>query len=167
MGQTDFCGAGKFAIKRFYASDTLHLTCDTAYLFNKATYGLYKRLYLTSGTQDQKIKALLSSYDYMKTLYENRIAEQDLEYNQLHVRFDSLVSNSQNFIQSASENLTDVKKSITIANENIIVAQRNLELTEKNLKADMITSKKRMLQWGIGGFTLGVVTTAVLILAIN
>lgn len=165
--QTDFCATGKFSIKRFYRNDTLTITCDTAYLFNKSTYNLYKRLYQSSGTQDQKVKALLSSYDYMRTLYENRIAEQDEEYTQLRSRFDSLATTSESFIKTASSGLTEVKNSITIANNNIIAAQSNLKQTEANLKQEIIASRGKMFKWALGGFTIGVATTAIVILALN
>jgi hypothetical protein len=163
FGQNNFCLPGVFAYKRFYKGDTIIIQCDTAYLFNKGTFSLYQRLYRNFGTQDQKVKAILSSYDHMKSLYENRISEQEREYNILLAKFDSLAENSQKFNQASLIRLNAVDASLKVANTNILNAKTDLTNAETRLTQEIGNSRKRLLKWGIGGFSLGVAASLLVV----
>lgn len=127
---TDFCKEALW-YKKYKAGETLTINCDTAYLLNRYTFQYYQKLYKSYRSDDQRVKALTTAYSEMTNLYENRIAQQNEEYNRLRKSFDELSAGSQQLLQKADQRLTSIQTSLASADKNIQNTQQNLALVEQ------------------------------------
>jgi septal ring factor EnvC (AmiA/AmiB activator) len=163
---TEFCKEALW-YKKHKAGDALTITCDTAYLLNRYTFQYYQKLYKAFRSDDQRVKALTTSYSDMTMLYEARIVQQSEEYNRLRKSFDELSESSQQLLQKADQRLTSIQSSLAIADKSIQATQVNLALIEQNLKNEIRQSRKARLRNAATGFAAGVVATALVFVAVE
>jgi cysteinyl-tRNA synthetase len=163
---TEFCKEALW-YKKYKSGDVLTITCDTAYLLNRYTFQYYQNLYKSFRSDDQRMKALTSSYSDMTILYEARIAQQNEEYNRLRKSFDELSEGSQQLLQKADQRLTSIQTSLTTADKNIQATQVNLALIEKNLKDEIRKSRKARLRNAATGFAAGALITGLVFVAVE
>ncbi|MFZ6010500.1 MAG: hypothetical protein ACOYXT_09145 [Bacteroidota bacterium] len=159
----NLCERKQFGVIRFYRNDTIRVTCDTAYVINASTYKLYEQIYNNHRALNTDVRRLAALFDYTKTLYENRIQEQNEEYQALKKQFDDLVGNSQNMIRQTSTQLNDVTTSLTRIDRHVEDAQVKMEEAKKLIKEEMRNSFKQKLKWGVGGLLIGVGCTLAIV----
>jgi septal ring factor EnvC (AmiA/AmiB activator) len=161
---TEFCKEALW-YKKYKREESLTISCDTAYLLNRYTFQYYQKLYKSYRSQDQRVKALTTAYADITTLYENRIAQQNEEYNRLRKSFDELSEGSQQLLQKADERLTSIQTLLATADKNIHNTQLNLTQVEQNLENEIRQSNKARIRSVATGFAAGAVVTALIFVA--
>jgi hypothetical protein len=152
-----WCDGKEYATMRYYRGDTIRVSCDTAFLINTATYNLYADVFRNFNSRNADVKRLTMLFDQSKSLYENRIQQQSMEYQALKKQFDDLVSESKNIVQETGTRLTSVDNSLIRIDKNVVNAQANIEEVKDIIRKEMRLSTARKLKWGVGGLLVGVV----------
>lgn len=151
----------------YYSGDAINITCDTVYLINTSAYKLYDQVFRNHKALNADTKRLATLYDYTKTLYENRIREQNEEYNALKIAFDSLAGNSHKLVENTSTKLSEVAGSLTRIDQSIQKANTSIEEVKVLIRSEMKNSYKQKLKWGTGGFIIGITATALIFALAN
>lgn len=144
------------------AGDTVINSCDTAYLLNKKTFSLYQLAYQRVKGNDVSTRQIFSTYESLVKLQERRISQQDLEYTRLKAQFDSLVFSSNRFIGSTGTKLDEIKAELINANGNLKAAMDQLDEAQSSLQKERKKKFKNSITWGLGGFTIGLLTCLLL-----
>jgi hypothetical protein len=153
--------------KKYKAGESITINCDTVYLLNRYTFQFYQKLYKSYRSDDQRVKALTASYSDMADLYENRIAQQNEDYNKLRESFDGLSESSRQLLQKSDQRLTFIQTSLATADKNIQDTQQNLVLIEQNLKNEIRHSRKARLRNAATGFAVGAIATALVFVTVE
>lgn len=162
-----WCLQKDYSVLRFYKGDTILVACDTVFLVNTATYGLYAGVFRNFNAKNSDVKKLAILFDQSKELYENRIHQQTLEYESLKKQFDDLVGQSQAVAHQTSDKLLAVDNTLTRIDRNIANAQTNIEEAKKLIREEIRLGNRQRLKWGIGGVAFGVAITAVAFAIVN
>lgn len=142
--------------------DTLVINCDSVYLLNKKTYAIYQVAYDKLKGRDGNIKQAFSAYESLVELQSKRIDEQDMEYNQLKMQFDSLVLTSGKFIDKTGNRLGELTDAMNKVNANLNSALIQIKESETVINSGKKKGIRNSIAWGGGGFTLGLVTCLLL-----
>ncbi len=159
------CGKKEFAVTRFYGGDTIVVHCDTVFMINAATYKLCTNVFRSAKTTSADLKQLTLFYEESRVLYEKRIQEQSVEYGQLKNRFDNLLINSQQVLQTTSANLTKIDASLTSVDRHLAKAEATTKEAKELIRNEVRQSWKQKLRWGAGGLLFGCVLTSAIILS--
>jgi hypothetical protein len=158
------CEKDKYAVMFFYKGDIVTIPCDTLVVVNTATYRLYDLVFRSNSKTLSKNEKLINSlYDNSKVLYEHRIIEQQKDIERLQNQNDSLIRKSLALVKNTSPQLDRVDASLTEATRSIEKANSNIEEAITMVRSEMRTSNRRKVKWGLGGFGLGVITTALIL----
>jgi hypothetical protein len=161
----EWCAKKEYTAIVHYNGDVIKVTCDTVFLINPATYRLYDMVFKNHKAMNNDVKRLTVLYDYTKTLYENRIQEQNAEYTKLKQEFDALATRSQNLVQATTTQLSDVSTSLTRIDQSILKANEGIEEAKGLIRTEMKNAFKQRLKWGVGGFVVGVTAAALIVAA--
>jgi hypothetical protein len=161
----DWCVNKEYSAILYYKDDVIKVSCDTVFLINPATYKLYDLVFKNHKAMNSDVKRLTSLYDYTKTLYENRILEQNVEYTKLKAEFDALTTRSQTLVQSTTTQLSDVSGSLTRIDQSILKANQGIEEAKGLIRTEMKNAFKQRLKWGAGGFVVGITAAALIVAA--
>src|SRR5689334_14358122 len=82
---------------RYYLHDTVHVRCDTVYLLNKVTYSFYKDHLKKINTTDPKLKELVGAQSELIKLYEKRISDLNIQYDEVRKTLDEDMKASTKF----------------------------------------------------------------------
>lgn len=156
-------GNSVLVARTFYA-DTLLIFCDTVYVLNKPTFKVYESAYDKVRTGNTNVNNLVASYDNLIKKQEEIINQKEEYYQDLKSKFDSLVGKSNVFISTSTTNISQISNSLGRATENLVETQKLLTDSQKLLEEERKTSWKRTLKIGVGGFSFGVVITAIIFL---
>ena len=167
LSPVNFCNGNEYSVLRLYKSDSLVIRCDTAYLINSSTYKLYSDVFKNQRTANLDIKRLSLLYDQSKNLYENRINQQNQEYEKLKNDFDLLLRRSTDFASQTTVQLSSVNTSLTNIDQSINKANSNMEDASKLIRAEVKTSKRQKLKASLGGFVIGIATCSLAILVFD
>lgn len=144
------------------SGDTVVISCDSAYLLNKRTFSLYQLAYQRLKGNDVSTRQVFNTYESLVQLQERRISQQDLEYTKLKAQFDSLAFSSNRFIGSTGTKLDEIKTELSNANGNLKAAMDQLDEAQASLQKERQKKFKNAITWGLGGFTIGLVTCLLL-----
>jgi len=140
-----------------YKSNVVHFTCDTAYVLNTLTFRLYDTAYRDLRTGGPATENLMSAYDEIIALQEDRLKTQQSAYTELRQRFNDISAVSETTLDESTRRLTQAVTSMETLNND-------LHQTKKLLgeARGIIESEKRVLNlekilWGAGGLTAGVI----------
>lgn len=142
--------------------DTVVIKCDSVYLLNKKTYSIYQIAYEKVKGRDANVKQIFSTYESLLDLQSKRIEEQDLEYNRLKMQFDSLVATSGKFIDKTGNRLGELTDAMNKVNANLNSALGQIKESETVMKSQGKKDIRNSIVWGVGGFTLGLITCLLL-----
>lgn len=163
QGQSQkLCDNKGYSAIKYYKSEIIQVTCDTVYLINTTAYKLFDQVFRNHKASNSDMKRLVNLYDYSKTMYENRIEEQNKEYNALKISFDSLINNSQTLLTETSISLSGISKSLTRIDQSIQNATIGIEETKTLIRSEMKNSYKQKLKFGAGGFIIGIAATSLI-----
>jgi len=163
FGKSSFCNSNEFAVIRYYKKDTLTITCDTTYLINASAYKLFDNVYRNYKALNTDARKLSALFDDTKTLYENRIREQDEEYEKLMEKYESVLNESLGISQKVNIQLNTVNTSLQQVDGQIKVSLADINAAQEKIRQEMKMSLRKKLSWGVGGMVVGVAATSVIV----
>ncbi len=138
--------------------DTLVIACDSVYLLNKKTFSIYQLGYEKWKGRDINIKQAFNNYESLVELQSKRIEQQDNEYNNLKIQFDSMAMASGKFIDKTGNKLSELTETLNEVNTNLNTAINQINESQAILKTEKKKKVKNAITWGAGGFTVGLLT---------
>jgi len=142
---------------RYYLNDTIHVRCDTVYLLNKVTYSFYKDHLKKINTADPKLKELVGAQNELIKLYEKRISDLNMEYDQVRKTLGEDLKVSTKFIETSNNDLTGIKSSLSKLQSDILTAKDGVNAANGILKEEVHKARASNWKWGAGGLVFGVV----------
>jgi hypothetical protein len=161
------CERKGYTAIRFYKNDIVKVSCDTIFMINSETYKLYEELFMNHRSLNRDVQKLTSLYDHAKMLYENRIADQDLEYTQLRNQFNKLTLSSQELLKSNAVQLGKLDNSLSEIDRNILASQMSMNEARELFQKEINRSKRNKFRWGAQGFLIGIAFSAIIALLAN
>lgn len=146
----------------FTNGDILTIGCDTAYVLNKLTFRRYDSAYKDLRRKSSNIANLMSTYDEIIALQENRIKEQTRSYNELRASFSSLTSETQMQITESAGQLGQALTSMEALNRDLGETKILLREAKEIIEAEKQGLNLEKLLWGVGGFSVGILAGIVL-----
>lgn len=146
---------------RLLKGDTVVIPCDTAYLLNGSIYILFKQAYERVKTNANMSKDLIQVYESMLDKQTRQMQQQDIAYEILRLKFDSLVVRSMLHIERSNQSLKAMQDSIAEAGLNIHAARADIQAASEKIKAEQRKNFKQKVMWGLGGMAVGAVVTTV------
>jgi len=142
---------------RYYRSDTIHVRCDTVYLLNKVTYSFYKDHLKKISVTDPKLKELVGVQNDMIKLYEKRISDLSIQYDEVRKTLDEDMKASTQFIKASNNDLAGIKNSLSKLQNEILTARDGVNSADGILKEEVKKARASNWKWAAGGVALGVV----------
>src|SRR3989304_5448356 len=90
-----FSDGGTIQSVLFLAGDLVDIQCDSVFVLNKLTFRRYDSAYRDLRKKGTSISGLISAYDEIITLQENRLREQTRNYEELRTQFSGLTSETR------------------------------------------------------------------------
>lgn len=161
-----FCNDSSYRVLLRVAGDNIHVSCDTVYLLNKATFSLLHGSYLDYQQQSNLISSFTDSVERYVSIYKDHVQEQQAQFDTLGLYYHRLSDSSKLLVNNANAKLQ-------VINANLDTMQHIISNAETNLAdvGEMVhrAEKKKWLFGAIGGaigFSLGfIVATTVVLLA--
>lgn len=141
----------------FLAGDLVDVKCDSVFLLNKLTFRRYDSAYKDLRKRGSGVAGLMAAYDEIVTLQENRIKEQDRNYNELRTHFLSLTGETQAKISDSSTRLASALQLMENLNRDLGETNRLLGEAKEIIKSEQRGLNLEKLLWGLGGVAAGVV----------
>lgn len=138
--------------------DSLVIGCDTAYVLNVPTFRLYDHAYRDMRDRSPSLAGLMSAYDEIITLQDQRLREQQQSYDELRASFESMSSASSSAFEQASRRLTDAAGDMDLLHTHLTEANRLLEETRSIMESERRGWNLEKILWGAGGVAVGLVT---------
>lgn len=137
---------------RYLRGDTISIEYDTAYLANNKTFKIFQVIYENSKNNSAKVKMLEKTYDSLVTAQQTLINEKEKYYQQLKSNFDSVIANTNTFVDKTDANVNDINQSLTRATGQL----NEIKLLLDDSLAKLKTEHRQRLKIAIGGFAVGV-----------
>jgi hypothetical protein len=154
---TDSVGLHAYIIKK---GDVAAISFDTAYVLNKRIYQLYKTNYNKVLKGNNSTNTIITAYDELVALQDSMLKTKEFYYQQLKGSFDSLAGNTNLFMDKTDSHLTGISSSLNSASANI----ENIKLRLDDSLDKLKSQNKLKIKLAVGGFTIGVVVTAIIFL---
>ncbi|HEX9615314.1 MAG TPA: hypothetical protein VGA55_07390 [Bacteroidota bacterium] len=141
----------------FTKGSLVRIDCDSALLLNTLTFHLYDRAYRDLRSGGPAIENLMTAYDDIIALQEDRLKTQQTAYAELRQRFNDLSHVSESTLGESSRRLTQAVTSMETLNNDL---HQTKELLGE--ARGIIESEKRVLNlekilWGAGGLAAGII----------
>jgi len=143
------------------SGDSFLVKCDTVYLLNKLTFRQYDGAYRDIRKRGSSVSNLMSAYDEIIGLQQNRLQEQAKSYNELRSNFSSLAGDTQTKIAESSTRLTSAVASLDNLSNDLVETKRLLGEAKEIVNTEKNWLNVEKLLWGAGGLVVGVVLGAV------
>ncbi len=143
------------------SGDTFLVKCDTAYLLNKLTFRQYDGAYRDIRKKGSSVSNLMSAYDEIIGLQQNRLQEQSKSYDELRSNFSTLAGDTQSKIAESSNRLTSAVASLDNLNKDLVETKRLLGEAKEIVNTEKNWLNIEKLLWGAGGLVVGVVLGAI------
>jgi len=146
----------------FIRGDVLQIACDTAYVLNTLTFRRYDAAYKDLRKKGPSISNLMSAYDEIMALQEQRLAAQQKSFEELRSNFNTLAGTTSSTIEGSAARLTHAVTSIDSLKSDMLEAKRLLFETQEILEAEKRGLGLEKLLWGVGGLAAGLVLGVVI-----
>ncbi|MCF6406885.1 hypothetical protein L3C95_28560 [Chitinophaga filiformis] len=150
------------SIYSIYRGDTLLIRCDTAFILNKTTFGIYKKFYDKTRQGNSSFVGIMDSYENMIRQQDTMLRQKEFYYQQLKQQFDSLSGSSLAFMDKTSTSLQGISSSLDKATTSLVETQKLLEDSRKMLEEERKKRNSRALKFGIGGAVIGALVAALI-----
>jgi purine-nucleoside phosphorylase len=147
-----------------FSGDTLLIRSDTIFIINKTSFKNYAATFDKLKDKNLLAKELVANYENLIQVQENMLNTKEAYYQELKAKFDSLAGNATIFIDKSSTSISQISTSLGKASDNLVETQKLLMDSQKLLEEERKNNWKRTLKIGIGGFSVGVVVTALIFL---
>lgn len=149
-------------IYSIYRGDTLLIECDTAFILNKTTFGIYKKFYDKTRQGNSSFKGIMDSYENMIHQQDTMLRQKEFYYQQLRQQFDSLSGSSLAFMDKTSTSLQHISSSLDKATNSLVETQKLLEDSRRMLEEERKKRNSRAIKFGIGGAVIGALVAALI-----
>jgi hypothetical protein len=147
-----------YEVLKLSLNDTLVSRTDSIFYMNSNTFNLYNNLYnnikSSKNTQD-----LINTINVMKSNYEQRIKQQDLEYNALKKEYTKVYKNSVELNVKLNGSLDEIGFNSKVTKDSINEINKELKELNKKNKRKVILEK---VEIAVGGILVGAFTYALL-----
>lgn len=140
--------------------ETILVGYDTARILNKKIFKLFQDNYTRVKNNNSSVEKLEEAYDRLILAQEDLLNEREQSYQQIKLHFDTLMNISKNFVDRTSTNVSEIDLSLASATDKLNKVNLLIDSSLDKLK---IQNNKK-IKFGIGGFTLGVVVSTLIIL---
>jgi len=159
---TNFDNCSEVRSVLFVRGDVLHIACDTAYVLNTLTFRRYNAAYKDLRKKGPSISNLMSAYDEIMALQEQRLATQQKSFEELRLNFNNLAGTTSSTIEGSAARLTRAVTSIDSLKSDMIETKRLLSETQEILEAEKRGLGLEKFLWGVGGLAAGLVLGVVI-----
>jgi hypothetical protein len=146
----------------FVRGDLLHIACDTVYVLNILTFRRYDAAYKDLRKKGPSISNLMSAYDEIISLQEQRLATQQNSFDELRLNFNNLAGTTSTTIEGSAAQLTLAVTSIDSLKSDMIETKRLLGETQEILESEKRGINLEKLLWGAGGLAAGLILGVVI-----
>ena len=146
----------------FRAGDLVDIQCDSVYILNKLTFRRYDLAYKDLRKKGSGMAGLMGAYDDIIVLQENRIKEQNRNYDELRTHFMALTGETQTKISDTSLRLGDALQSMENLNRDLGETKRLLGEAKSIIEAEQRGLNLEKLLWGFGGVAVGIVVGVII-----
>ena len=105
-----------YEVFALYKYNSININIDTAYLMNSKTFTLYNNIYIKYKNND-----CYNKLTNISLIYDNRIAQQEIEYNMLKHMYDSLYSESYRYLVINQHHIDNLKTSISKKRKQVFI----------------------------------------------
>src|ERR1044072_1187025 len=130
------------------------------YVMNNKTFRQYNDTYRKFQNGDPATKTLIATYEKLTSKQDSMVRAREADYNELKKNFDALVSTTSGFVDRTDSRIVSIGTTIDTVTRQLTNVSLLLDDALKKLKHENLVKWK----WGVGGFTVGVVVTAVVFL---
>ncbi len=141
----------------FVGGDVVSIQCDTAFVMNKLTFRRYDSAYKDLRRKGSGITNLMSSYEEILGLQENRIKEQGKSYDELRSHFLTLSGTTQKQLNESSVRLSAAAKAMEALSSDLGETKRLLGEAKEIIEAEQRGLRLDKIVWGLGGVAAGLI----------
>ena len=141
----------------FRAGDLVDIQCDSVYVLNKLTFRRYDSAYRDLRRKGTGIASLMSAYDEIITLQENRLKDQNRNYEELRAQFSTLTAEARERISDSSTRLGVAVTSMENLNRDLTETKKLLGEAKTIIEAEQRGLNLEKLLWGFGGVAASII----------
>ena len=154
-----YCDSKSIQVNRLFKGQSVTSPCDTLFYMNKSTFKIFNDKY--NAIKKEDIKALIKAYNDERKLYENRIDQQQSEYDSLYHKYDQLMVGSQTFVDKGNAKIDSINASLANSKEFLTNASTTLEELQKTIKKERRLSTLHKILAGFAGLGIGILVGVV------
>lgn len=146
----------------FRAGDLVDIQCDSVYVLNKLTFRRYDSAYRDLRKKGTSIANLMTAYDDIIKLQENRIKAQNQDFEELRSHFLNVTETANTKISDSSARLGTAILSMESLNRDLGETKRLLGEAKEIIEAEQRGLNLEKVLWGFGGVAAGIVLGVVI-----
>jgi hypothetical protein len=140
-------------------SDTIFTQCDSTYLMNKFAFKIYRKFYENRRNPQEVATQISLLYEDRLKLKDDNIRQLQQDYNNIKILLDSVSIKTQNTIASGQNQIGFISSELDTATNAIKSATE----ATKELKGEIGKLTRKSVLWGVGGFGVGALVSAIAI----
>lgn len=144
-----------------FAGDTIVVSCDSAMILNLNTFQIYHNAYQRLKLGNADVAVLINRYNKIIDEDMMKILKQDTSYSLLQGKFDSLVSNSLNFIKENTSLVTTIGAKLDSTRAAVDSSKNDVTKINSSINNAFIRNTLLWTLCSAGGFALGALFTLV------
>ena len=141
----------------FTKGSLVRIDCDSALLLNTLTFNLYDRAYRDLRSGGPAIENLMTAYDEIIALQEDRLKTQQAAYTELRRRFSDLSHVSESTLEESSRRLTQAVTSMETLNNDLHQTKQLLGEARGIIESEKRVLNLEKILWGAGGLAAGII----------
>jgi hypothetical protein len=153
-----------FQVFRF---DTVHISCDTAYILNSRTFRLYNTVYLNFKNNNKTYNDILKTYESLVVLQEENITHLNEDYTSIRHKFDSLAITSVQISNKTQNSLSILNDSLLSAITELTETKKLIHAARKDLSSVQRENFRKNVYWGGGGIFVGMLSASIIFMIAN
>lgn len=163
---TTICNSETRVLQRING-DTIIITCDTTYLLSKNTFRFLLNTKQSHENLSASVNSMLGLVESGDSLYISYIEELNKQYEALNKEFISLADTSNRFISTANTHIDQINLQLDSVNRSLENVNKYVTEAKEILQKENKNRWKTKVGWGLGGLTVGVGLSSVLVLLLN
>ncbi len=153
--ENSFNAKGSLQVKKLYTPDTVLIRTDTVYLLNRPLYLLYSSMQGKQANCQTLLRQTIA-------MYEERISQQDSDYNRLNAQFPLLQKQFENYRYNAVTHIDSLSFLVSDAENHLKQAREENEKAQAQLNRLARRSTTQKITFGLGGVTVGLIIALLL-----
>ena len=147
--------------------DSVFITCDTAYKLTKNTFHFLIDKKNSHENLSASVNSMLDLVSTGDSLYINYVEELNKQYEAINKEFKSLADTSNGFINMANTHIDQINTQLDSVNRSLESVNKYVTDAKEILEKENKNRWKTKLGWGVGGLTVGVGISSLLLLVVK